>query len=157
MGLICGFFRGAPFSGDLLSRATLTKKGVSVLYLVTYRSFKPLRIQPFTFSYFMLETHYLSILSSQIRPKVTPLQCSLNGTPLQHSCLENPMDGGAWWAAVHGVARSRTQLSDFTFTFHFNALEREMATHSSVLAWRIPGTGEPGGLPSMGSHRVGHD
>ena len=67
------------------------------------------------------------------------------------------MDGGAWWAAVHGVAKSRIQLSDFTFTFHFHALEKEMATHSSVLAWRIPGMGEPGGLPSMGSHRVGHD
>ena len=80
-----------------------------------------------------------------------------NGTPLQYSCLENPMDGGTWWAAVHGVSRSRTQLSNFTFTFHFHALEKEMATHSSVLAWRIPGTGEPGGLPSMGSHRVGHD
>ena len=80
-----------------------------------------------------------------------------NGTPLQYSCLENPMDGGAWCAAVHGVARSRIRLSDFTFTFHFHALEKEMATHSSVLAWRIPGTGEPGGLPPMGSHRVGHD
>ena len=80
-----------------------------------------------------------------------------NGTPLQHSCLENPMDGGAWWAAVHGVTKSRTQLSDFTFTFHFHALEKEMATHSSVLAWRIPGMGEPGGLPSMGSHRVRQD
>ena len=80
-----------------------------------------------------------------------------NGTPLQYSCLENPTDGGAWWAAVHGVAQSRTRLSDFTFTFHFHALEKEMATHSSVLAWRIPGTGEPGGLPSMGPHRVGHD
>ena len=67
------------------------------------------------------------------------------------------MDGGAWWAAVHGVDKSRTRLSDFTFTFHFPALEKEMATHSSVLAWRIPGTAEPGGLPSMGSHRVGHD
>ena len=67
------------------------------------------------------------------------------------------MDGGAWWAAVHGVPKSQTRLSDFTFTFHFNALEKEMATHSSVLAWRIPGMGEPGGLPSMGSHRVGHD
>ena len=67
------------------------------------------------------------------------------------------MDGGAWWAAVHGVAKTRTQLSDFTFTFHFDALENEMATHSSVLAWRIPGTGEPGGLRSMRSHRVGHD
>ena len=80
-----------------------------------------------------------------------------NGTPLQHSCLENPMDGGAWWAAVHGVAKSWTRLSDFTFTFHFHALEKEMATHSSVLAWRIPGMGEPHGLPSMGSHRVRHD
>ena len=67
------------------------------------------------------------------------------------------MDGGAWCAAVHGIATSRTRLSDFTFTFHFHALEKEMATHSSVLAWRIPGTGEPGGLPSMGSHRVGHN
>ena len=67
-----------------------------------------------------------------------------NGTPLQYSCLENPMDGGAWWASVHGVAKSWTQLSDFTFTFHFHALEKEMATHSSVLAWRIPGTAEPG-------------
>ena len=80
-----------------------------------------------------------------------------NGTPLQYSCPENPVDGGAWWAAVHGVARSRTWLSDFTFTFHFHALEKEMATHSSVLAWRIPGTAEPGGLPSMGLHRVGHN
>ena len=65
-------------------------------------------------------------------------------------CLENPMDGGSWWATVHGVAKSQTRLSDFTFTFHFHALEKEMATHSSVLAWGIPGTGEPGGLPSMG-------
>ena len=80
-----------------------------------------------------------------------------SGTPLHYSCLENPMDGGAWWAAVHGVAKSRTRLSDFTFTFHVHALEKEMATHSSVLAWRIPGLGEPGGLPSMGSHRVQHD
>jgi len=74
-----------------------------------------------------------------------------------HSCLENPIGGGAWWAAVHGVAEGRTRLSNFTFTFHFHALEKEMATHSGVLAWRIPGTGEPGGLPSMESHRVGHD
>ena len=73
-----------------------------------------------------------------------------NGTPLQYSCLENPMDRGACSAAIHGVAESRTQLSDFTFTFHFHVLEKEMATHSSVLAWRIPGTAEPGGLPSMG-------
>ena len=80
-----------------------------------------------------------------------------NGTLLQYSCLENPMDRGAWWAAVHGVAKSQTRLSHFIFTFHFHALEKEIATHSSVLAWRIPGTGEPRGLPSMGSHRVGHD
>ena len=80
-----------------------------------------------------------------------------NGTPLQCSCLENPMDRGAWKAAVHGVTEGRTQLSNFTFTFHFRELEKEMATHSSVLAWRIPGTAEPGGLPSMGLHRVGHD
>ena len=80
-----------------------------------------------------------------------------NGNPLQYSCLENPVDRGAWWAAVHGVARSQTRWSDFTLFFHFYALEKEMATHSSVLAWRIPGTGEPGGLPSIGSHRVGHD
>ena len=80
-----------------------------------------------------------------------------NGTPLQYSCLENPMDRGAWWGAVHGVAKSRTRLSDFTFTFHFHVLEKEMATHSSVLVWRIPGTAEPGGLLSKGSHRVRHD
>ena len=80
-----------------------------------------------------------------------------SGPPLQYSCLENPMDGGAWWAAVHGVSKSSALLSDFTFTFCFHALEKEMATHSSVLTWRILGTGEPGGLPSMGSHRVGRD
>ena len=80
-----------------------------------------------------------------------------NGTPLQYSCLENPMDGGVWWAAIHGVVKSQTRLSDFPFTFHFHALEKEMATHYSVLAWRIPRTEEPGRLPSTGSHRVGHD
>ena len=80
-----------------------------------------------------------------------------NDNPPQYSCLENTMNGGAWWAAVHGVAKSWTQLSDFPFTFHFHALEKEMVTHSSVLAWRMPGMGVPGGLPSMGSHRVGHD
>ena len=80
-----------------------------------------------------------------------------NDTPLQYSCLENAMDGGAWWAAVHGVTKSQTRLSDCTFTFDFHALEKEMATHSSALAWRIPGTGEPGGLPSLESHRVGHN
>ena len=85
----------------------------------------------------------------------TLLSCHLCFTP--HSCLENPMGGGAWWASVHGVAEGQTRLSNSTFTFHFHALEKEMATHSHVLALRIPGTGEPGGLPSMGSLRVGHD
>ena len=80
-----------------------------------------------------------------------------NGTPLQSSCLENPIGRGAWKAAVHGVTEGRTRLSDFTLTFHFHVLEKEMATHSSVLAWRILGTGELAGLPSMGSHRVGYD
>ena len=92
-----------------------------------------------------------------------PFQFSLsciregNGNPLQYSCLENPTDGGAWWAAVHEVTKSRTQLSNFTFPFHFNALEKAMAPHSSTLAWKIPWTEEPGGLQSMGSLRVGHD
>ena len=80
-----------------------------------------------------------------------------NGNPLQYSGLENPMDGGAWWAAVHGVAKSRTRLSDFTFTFHFHALEKEMATHSSVLAWKIPWTEESDRLQSTGSQRVRND
>ena len=80
-----------------------------------------------------------------------------NDNPLQCSCLENPMDRGAWWAAVHGVAKNRTRLSDFIFTFRFCALEKEMATPSSVLAWRIPWTEAPGRLPSVGLHRVGHD
>ena len=80
-----------------------------------------------------------------------------NGNPLQCSSLENSGDRRAWWAAVHGVAQSRTRLSDFTFTFHFHVLEKKMATHSSVLAWRILEMGEPGGLLSMGSHKVGHD
>ena len=75
----------------------------------------------------------------------------------QYSCLENPMGRGAWQVVVHGVAEGRTRLSDFTLSFHFHALQKEMTTHSSILAWRIPGTGEPRGLPSMWSHRVGHD
>ena len=79
-----------------------------------------------------------------------------NGTPFQYSCLENPMDGGAWWTAIYGVAEGWTRLSDFTFTFHLHALEKEMATHSSTLAWRIPWTEEPGRLQSMGSRRVEH-
>ena len=80
-----------------------------------------------------------------------------NGNPLQYSCLQNPIGGGAWWAAVHGVTKSWTRLSDFSFNFHFHALEEEMVTHSSILAWRIPGMGESGGLPSMGLHRVRHN
>ena len=80
-----------------------------------------------------------------------------NGTLLQYSCLENPMDGRAWQAAVHGVSKSWTRLSNFTFTFHFHALEKEMATQYSVLAWRFPETEEPGGLPSIGLQRVRHD
>ena len=80
-----------------------------------------------------------------------------NGNPVQNSCLGNLMDRGAWQTTVHGVTKSWTRLSNFLFTFHFHALEKETAIHSSVLAWRIPGAGEPGGLPSMGSHRVGHD
>ena len=85
------------------------------------------------------------------------MHLSGEGNSLQYSCLENPVDGGAWKAAVHGVAEGRTWLSHSTFTFHFHALEKKMATHSSALAWRIPEMAEPGGLPSMGSHRVGHD
>ena len=80
-----------------------------------------------------------------------------NGNPLQYSCLENTMDRGAWWAIVHEVTKNQTRLSGFTFTFQFHALEKEMATHSSVLARRITGMGEPGGLSSLGLHRVGHD
>ena len=79
-----------------------------------------------------------------------------NGNPFAYSCLENPMDRGAWKTAVYGVAKSQTRLSDFTSTFHFHALEKEMAIHSSTLDWRIPGTAQPGGLQSMGPHRVGH-
>jgi len=107
-------------------------------------------------SVFLVELLRMVVLKTE-NSGYTSLFREGSGTPLQYSCLENPMDGEAWWAAVHGVAKSWTRLSDFTFTFHFHALEKEMATHSSILAWRMPGTEEPGGLPSMGSHRVGHD
>ena len=98
-----------------------------------------------------------ALSSSPIRESLTLSLGEGNGTPLQYYCLENLMDGGAWKAAVHEVTEGRTRLSDFTFTFYFHALKKEMATHSSVLAWRTPGTGEPSRLPSMGSHRVGHN
>ena len=114
---------------------------------------------PFYNSLFLIEHWY----PLKIFKHIQNIDCSKdslgegNGNPLQYSCLENPMDRGAWKAAVHGVTEGQTRLSGFTFTFHFNALDKEIATHSSVLAWIIPGTGEPGRLPSMGSHRVGHD
>ena len=104
-----------------------------------------------------METCHLLKIQNDCLRKLSELQGEGNGTPLQYSYLENPMDRGAWWAAVHGVAKSRTWLSNFTFPFHFHALEKEMATHSSVFAWRIPGTGEPGALPSRGLHRVRHN
>jgi len=97
------------------------------------------------------------VLEFQLQSLVASKFGEGNGNPRQYSCLENPMDGGAWESAVHGVLKSQTRLSHFTFTFHFHALEKEMATLSSVLAWRITGVAEAGGLPSMGLHRVGHD
>ena len=114
-------------------------------------------MQEFLLFYGCIIPYSLSLFVSSWRVNLVPFAPEGNGTPLRYSCLANPMDRGAWWAAVHGVAQSRAWLRDFTFTFHFHALEKEMATHSSVLAWGIPGKGEPGGLPSMGSHRVGHD
>ena len=108
---------------------------------------------PYTYRYIFIYIIHSSVIFTQKYASVG----EGNGTRLQYSCLENPMDRGAWWEAVRGVAQSRTRLSDFTFAFHFHALEEEMATHSSVLAWRILGTGEPSGLPSMGLHRVRHN
>ena len=119
------------------------------LYQLSYQESPVCVIFPTGLAHFMSLCHILLIL--------TIFHGEGDGTPLQYPCPENPMDRGAWWAAVHGTAKSWTRLSDFTFTFHFHALEREMATHSSVLAWRIPGTGEPRGLLSLWSHRVGHD
>ena len=103
----------------------------------------------------LLERYFLKSYSSFFGPPCWPGEGS--GTPLQYSCLEIPMNGGACWAAVHGVPKSWAPLNDFTFTFHFHALQKEMATHSSVLAWRMPETEELSGLPSMGSHRAGHN
>ena len=138
---------------NMLSKLVITFLPRSKRLLISWMQspstviFKPPKIKSAT----------VSTVSPSICHEVMGLDGEGNGNPLQYSCLENPMDGGAWWAAVHGVTRSLTRLSDFTFTFHFHALEKEMATHSGVLAWRIPGMGEPGGLPSTGSHRVGHD
>ena len=109
--------------------------------------FKRSKLSHFQFSYYFIFFSYFLRGSWSFREG--------NGNPFWYSCLENPMDAGAWWAAVHGVTKSRIWLSNFTF--HFHALEKGMATHSSVLAWRIQRTAEPGGLPSVGSHRVGHD
>ena len=124
---------------------------VSSLQPLMWYSTVTLKQSQFQFPSFLM---YSSIC---IQPPIQPGMGEGNGTPLQYCCPENPMDGGAWQAAVHGVAKSQTRLSDFIFTFHFHALEKEMATHSSVLAWRIPWTEKPGRLQSMGSHRVGHD
>ena len=101
------------------------------------------------FPFYFIDGIFSILLLSHMEKAMAPHSSTL--------ALKNPMDGGAWWAVVHGVAGSRIRLSDFTFTFHFHALEKEMATHSSILAWRVPGTGEPGGLLSVGSHRVRHD
>ena len=112
-------------------------------------------------SYINDEFHVTEAETLNFETGICPVLCVYvgegHGTLLQCSCLEDPMDRGAWWAAVHGVAKSQTRLSNFTLTFHFLTLEKEMATHSSILAWRIPGIGEPSGLPSMGSHRVRHN
>ena len=108
------------------------------------------------FHFLRINTTYISVMKQNL-DRILPENGEGNGSPLQYSCLEHPMDGEAWQAAVPGVAKSWTRLSYFPFTFHFHALEKEMTTHSSVLAWRILGTGQPGGLLSMGSYRVGHD
>ena len=120
-------------------------------------SISPSKEHPGLISFRMDWLDLLAIQGTLKSPQHHSSKAKGSGTPLQYSCLESPMDGGAWWAADHGVTKSRMQLSDFTFTFPFHTLEKGMATHYSVLAWRIPGTGEPGGLSSMGLHRVGHD
>ena len=117
--------------------ASLVSRRVAISYFFTV-------LFPFIFYLFLMD--YCFIVLCLFLPNIN-INFFFNGI----------VDGGAWWAAVHGVAKIQAHLSDFTFTFHFHALEKEMATHSSVLAWRIPGTEEPGGLPSVGSHRVGHD
>ena len=148
------------FSGQELKLPRRSILGVKFLMCVQrmdtatfYLTTKTGRLEPFPKENIELVWMHSILVSAVLRHRYR----EGNGTPLQYSCLENPRDGGAWEAAVHGVTKSRTRLSDFTFTFHFHTLEKEMATRSSILAWRIPGTGEPGGLPSMGSHRVRHD
>ena len=134
------------FKGRLF-QATLCFSMNIATYILTDR---------FVFSFFAIFLRNQILLNLMIAV-VFYSEKAINANPLQYSCLENSMDRGAWQAAVHGVTKSRAQLSHFTFTFYFHALEKEMATHFSILAWRIPGTEEPNGLPSMGSHRVGHD
>ena len=131
------------------SRCSLAH-GITTPNLCLHDQLSPLLLPQNSIYFSLTWTHLIVLRPTQL------IYGEDNGNPLQYSCLGNPMDGGAWKAGVHGVARSWTRLSDFTFTFHFHALEKEMATHSSVLAQRIPRTGEPGGLPSMGLHRVRH-
>ena len=119
---------------------------VSCLYIL---EINPLSVVSFAVIFSHSEGCLFTLLIVSLEKAMAPHSSTL--------AWKNPMDGGTWWAAVHGVAKSWIRLSVFTFTFHFHALEKEMATHSSVLAWRIPGMGKPGGLPSMGSHRIGHD
>ena len=128
-----------------------------LFFCLTHALFFTMHKSPWILPYPALYQKGNSTALQSFPNRFTFLEMEGNDTQLQYSCLENPMDGGAWWAAVHGVAKSQARLNVFTFTFHFHALEKEMATHSSVLAWRIPGRGEPSRLPSMGSHRVGHD
>ena len=152
---ISGLFFCLVFSSSELCRqilAALTSFNSDVCF------FSPTRqLSSVLFSFFFIMYGSGSASKQKKIGVIAALIREGNGNPLQYSCLENLMDRGAQKAAVHGVAKSLTRLSYFTLTFHFHALEKEMATHSSVLAWRIPGTGEPGGLPSMGSHKVGHD
>ena len=145
-------FQGKPFNITVIQVYALTSNAEEAEVERFYEDLQDLlELTPKKVVLFIIGDWNAKAGSQQI-PRVTGKFGEGNGTPLQYSCLENPMDGETWWAAVHGVAKSQTRLSGFTFTFHFHALEKAMATHSSALAWRIPGTGEPGGLPSMGSH-----
>ena len=129
---------------------SLTTSEISVKSMRYYFTLRPANITDWKYQTFLkTRVNYYTFLVEVPEKAMAPHSSTLG--------LENPRDGGAWWAAVHGVTKSQTRLRDFPFTFHFHALEKEMATHSSVLAWRILGMREPDGLPSMGSHRVGHD